>query len=402
MGARPARLDGIDVLRGLVMVVMVIDHTRDYFTDLGDPQDVATATPALFFTRWITHFCAPVFVFLAGTSAWIHGSRGRSRGELSTFLVTRGLWLVLLECTVVTFGWMHEISLIFWQVIAAIGVAMIALAGLVHLPRGMIIVVGLFLTAGQDLYAPLGQSLQGGFADLWRFLHGGMFQPAFGFVPVGSFQVLTVYPVLPWIGVMALGYGVGPWARLERKQRRARFARAGLAGLVAFVLLRVMDGFGNVRHWSEQSDAIHAVMSFLDCEKYPPSLAYLAMTLGPALLALAALDRAPGRVLGAFRVFGRVPLFFYVLHIYLVHCAARLLFLLRDGEPVSLVRSMWSFMPQMGLSDFDFEPQPEGFRALSLGWVYLISALVVVALYPLCSRYAALKQRSNSTLLSYL
>lgn len=401
MTGRPSRIESIDTLRGLVMIVMVLDHVRHAF-HLANPEDLANASPALFLSRWVTHFCAPVFVFLAGTSAWLYGSRGRSKAEVARFLFTRGLWLVVLEVTVVTFGWMHSLQLIFWQVIAAIGVAMMALSGLLFLPRALLVAIGLFLVAGQDLYNQAMSWFQPDHVSWWRFLQGGMFRPPFGAVPMGGFDVLVVYPALPWIGVLTLGYAAGGWMRGDASRRRRLFVRIGLALIAAFLVVRFVDGFGNVHSFWRQAEAGPAWMAFLRCEKYPPSLAYLLMTMGPAFVALGLFDRTPGTIQRVLQTFGRVPLFFYVLHIYLVQSGSRLWFWITEGEPALLLTGEVSGMSRAGLIQAQFEPLPAGLQGASLATVFVLTGVCVLALYPLCRWFAGVKRRSDSVWLSYL
>lgn len=384
------------------MVVMVLDHARHAFTLFGNPDDVATASPALFLTRWVTHFCAPVFVFLAGTSAWLYGSRGRSQKEVAWFLASRGLWLIVLEVTVVTFGWVHSLDMMFWQVIAAIGLSMMVLSLVMWWPRIQMLIVGGFLVAGQDAYNLLGEYFTGRTVDVWRVLQGGMFRPYFGLINTPIADVIVIYPVLPWIGVMILGYLAGGLLTGEASQRRVRFLITGVVLITAFVVVRVLDGFGNVASFRGQAETGPGWMAFLRCEKYPPSLAYLLMTLGPAFLALACFERVPGAVTRFLQVFGRVPMFFYILHIYVLHCGSRLLFWITEGEPVLLLRAEMSGLTQAGLTDAPFEPLPDGFVGFDLLMAYVITALTVAMLYPLCRWYGGVKQRSKSVLLSYL
>ena len=391
MGERGERLYAIDWLRGLVMVLMALDHVRDYFGDIRlNPVDLATTTPELFFTRWITHFCAPVFVFLAGTSAWLYASRGRSRRELSRFLWTRGLWLIALEFTVVYLAWTSsfELRILFLQVIAAIGLAMVALAGLVFLSYRAIAVVGLALVLGHNLLDPLTPTDFGSLGWMWRILHEGSMGD-FVFVPVGSVSIMVIYPILPWIGVMALGYAFGPLTRGERPERRATFLRLGLALTLAFVLLRWTNLYGDSTSWVQQDSAAMTLVAFLNCQKYPPSLLYLLMTLGPSIALLAVLDReprAPGRV---FVVFGRVPLFYYVVHLYLIQLSSRALYKLCYGEDYSTI------VEAFGGNFPDWYGHPL--------WVfYLAWILIVLALYPLCRWYMGVKRRGRSPMWSYL
>ncbi|HET6344285.1 MAG TPA: heparan-alpha-glucosaminide N-acetyltransferase domain-containing protein, partial [Myxococcota bacterium] len=297
----------MDLLRGLVMVIMVLDHVRAYFTNAHfDPTDMSRTDLALFGTRWITHYCAPVFVFLAGASAWIAGTR-RTRGELSRFLLTRGLWLVFLEFTVITFGWYFTTNLAIGavaQVIWAIGASMVVLAALVHLPRAGVAGFGGALVLGHNLLDGLTPDRFGALADLWRALH----------VP-GNLETLPVfmhYPLVPWIGVMALGYAAGPSIFAQDARAGRRLALAGAALIAAFIVLRALDGYGDHSHRVHEGGAALLVMSFLNTTKYPPSLLYLLMTLGPALVALAAFRHARGPVAGFFVTFGRVPFLFYV------------------------------------------------------------------------------------------
>ena len=395
-GAREDRLHSIDWVRGIVMVLMALDHVRDWFGELRNPHDVANVTPALYLTRWITHFCAPTFVFLAGTSVHLYAARGRGKGEVSRYLVTRGSWLILLELTVVNFAWIGVFPspLIFWQVIGVIGAAMVVLGALIHLPRPALLALGLLLVAGHNLLDPIEPAP--GRADLWRFLHEGAMQ-SFGLVTFGEVHVLVVYPVLPWIGVMALGYGLGPVFLLPRPERSRALARSGTALVLAFLFLRGLNLYGDPTAWSSQSSPWRTMVSFLDCQKYPPSLAYLLMTLGPALVALGLLDREPGSFGRACIVFGRVPLFYYVVHLLLIHSSSMLVHRLRNGEAVSVLRAQLSFLPDSG-----FAPLPEGFEGLALGWVWAVWIAVVMALHPLCAWYARLKGRSRSPLLRYL
>jgi uncharacterized membrane protein len=376
------RLDHVDLLRGLVMVIMVLDHVRAFFTNVTfDPTDMARTNLALFGTRWITHFCAPVFVFLAGASAWMAGTR-RTRGELTRLLLTRGLWLVLLEFTVISFGWYYSFH---WteggraQVIWAIGASMIVLAGLVQLPRPAIAAVGLLIVAGHNLLDGISPGSLGAWGPLWMALH---VRGQLGVVPV-----ILLYPLLPWIGVMALGYAAGPAIFSRDPATSRRVAWAGVALTVGFIALRELDGYGDLLPRLHTGGAAVVAMSFLNTTKYPPSLDYVLMTLGPALVALHLFRGARGPLAGALVTFGRVPFLFYVAHLYLVHAIA-VGAGVAQGYPVS---SMLVF--------HGFTPAGYGF---GLPVVYLVWMLVVAALYPLCRRYAELKERSRAWWLSYL
>ena len=384
--ARPVaprrRLDHVDLLRGLVMVVMVLDHVRAYISSAHfDPTDLTRTDAALFATRWITHFCAPTFVFLAGASAWIAGTR-RTPAELSRFLLTRGLWLVLLELTVVTFGWYFTAE---WsigaiaQVIWVIGWSMVILAGLIHVPRVAIGAFGLALIAGHNLVDGVDPRTLGALEPAWRLLHVQG--------PLGVLPLFVVYPLVPWAGVMALGYVAGRYVFSQHPADHRRLQRAGLLLLVGFVTLRALDVYGDPGRRLVEGSLGLQVMSFLNLTKYPPSLLFLIMTLGPALVALGLLAGARGRLARALVTFGRVPFLFYVAHIYLVHALAVLIGTAQGLAP-SATRVVFLELPAS--------------YGVSLPVIYLLWLAVVLALYPLCRRYAELKARSRAWWLSYL
>jgi uncharacterized membrane protein len=312
------RLDSIDLLRGLVMVLMALDHTRDFFSASGlNPRDVNE--PALFLTRWVTHFCAPVFVFLAGTSAFLYSARGRTTCEVSRFLFTRGLWLVLLELTIVLFAWTFSIfpDFVVLQVIWAIGISMMLLSGLIYLPHWVIGAFGIGMILGHNLLDGIQAEQLGQFGWLWNVLH----QPA-RLHPASDIAVFALYPLIPWIGVMAAGFALGSVMLLEPAHRRRWLIRVGVAVTLGFVLLRATNVYGDPAPWAPHDTLSATVLSFLNTEKYPPSALYLAMTLGPALVALAGFESARGKLARVFITFGRVPLFYYVTHLLLLHTLA--------------------------------------------------------------------------------
>lgn len=316
------RLDSIDLLRGLVMVLMALDHVKMSFSTWFPATDLTKTTPAYFLTRWITHFCAPVFVFLAGTGAYLAGSRGQTRRQLSWFLLSRGLWLVILEWTVIRFAWTLNVNYhnTMAQVIWAIGWSMVALSGLVFLPTSIITVFGVAMIAAHNALDGLHAADWGRFGWLWRFLHED------GEVTWAPGRTIyAAYPLIPWIGVMAAGYGFGALMRQPTHRRRLLLFALGIALSLAFLALRYSNRYGDKPAssigrpgpWSVQKDWLFTVFSFVNCQKYPPSLCFLLMTLGPAILALVLFDRPAGPVGRFFIIFGRVPLFFYVLHFYL-------------------------------------------------------------------------------------
>jgi len=382
--ARPRR-DSIDLARGLVMVIMVLDHVRDFLGgSVVNPRDVGDS--ALFITRWITHFCAPTFVFLAGVSAFLFGHRGRSRGQISHFLLTRGLWLVVLELTVLRFAWTFSIwpDALNLQVIWAIGWSMVALSGLVFLPRWAIGAFGVVLIAFHNLLDGVHAAQLGGASFLWDLAHER--------AVVGPWSGITVYvsyPLIPWIGVMAAGYALGPIFTKPAGERRRRLLQWGLGAVVVFVALRALDLYGDPTPRVAYSDALTWVLSFVNCEKYPPSLLYLCMTLGPVLLLLAAAERARGRMAAWLVTFGRVPMLYYVAHIFLAHLLAIAYARIAYGD------AGWLFH---GLPT---RHKPPGY-GLALPWVYVAWIAVVLALTPLCRWFAAEKQRRTDWWLSYL
>jgi uncharacterized membrane protein len=374
------RVQAIDILRGLVIVLMALDHVREYFTDVRfRPLDLTHTDVALFFTRWITHYCAPLFIFLAGVSAWLVGRRC-TRSELTRFLVTRGLWLVVLEFTLVSLAWTFNLRYDFglmMQVIWAIGVSMIVLALLARLPLGWITAIAATMIAGHNLLDGIEPETFGVAAPLWAVLH--VQQPiAIGFVS---------YPLIPWIGVMALGYVMGGLFELEPERRRRLLLTLGSAMIVAFVVLRLANVYGDPHPWSVQSSTTFTVLSFLKVHKYPPSLLYLLMTLGPGLLLLVLFETWRGALASVLEVFGRVPLFFYVLHIVLAHALAGLV-------------ALWAGYGTSVLTGFfpDFPPE----WGYGLPMVYGVWLLVLALLYPLCRWFAEMKRRRSDWWLSYL
>ncbi len=384
MGARP-RVDSIDLLRGLVMVVMALDHARDFFGASSlDPRDLGQ--PALFLTRWITHFCAPVFVFLAGTSAFLYGNRGKTTRDVSRFLLTRGLWLVVLELTIVRLGWLYALDLQLFpaQVIWAIGWSMVTLSLLVFLPRWAMLGFAVALIVGHNAFDGIEAARFGAFDWLWVVLHrGGPLELA------PDVTLLVAYPLVPWLGVIAAGYLLGPVFLLEAPARRSRLLRVGLGACAAFLLLRTLDVYGDPRPWTHQGDLFTTALSFIDCEKYPPSLLFLLMTLGPSIALLPVLEHARGRLARTLVTIGRVPLMYYVVHLWLLHAIALVVARVTFGDVGWLVGG-WSFLTK-----------PSGY-GVGLPFVYALWLLVVVSLLPLCRWFAAVKQRRSDWWLSYL
>ncbi|MER2098803.1 MAG: DUF1624 domain-containing protein, partial [Pseudomonas qingdaonensis] len=317
------RLLSIDALRGLVILFMLLDHVRETFflhRQVSDPMTIDSTEPALFVSRTLAHLCAPVFVLLTGLSAWLYGQKHQGRGDVSAFLFKRGLFLVVLEFTLVNIAWTFQLppSVIYLQVIWAIGISMIALAALVWLPRPLLLVLGAAIVAGHNLLDGLHFAQGSALHVPWAILHDR------GWLEFSdSLRLRTSYPVLPWVGVIALGYGLGPWFAhsMPATTRQRRLLLAGLATLLGFVALRLLNGYGEAP-WTVQADTAHTLMSFFNITKYPPSLLFLALTLGAGLLLLLGLERAgQRRWISTLAVFGAAPMFFYLLHLYVLKVA---------------------------------------------------------------------------------
>jgi uncharacterized membrane protein len=385
------RIDSLDVVRGAVMVLMALDHARDFFTNVRfEPTDLTQTWPALFFTRWVTHFCAPVFVFLAGTGAYLGAARGKTKAQLSWFLLTRGLWLALLELTLVHFGWTFDMNphFEFLQVIWAIGISMIVLSGLVFLPTWAVGTFGVAMVLAHDLLDPIQPAALGKWAALFIVLH--VQAPLPGLPP--GWNVFIAYPLIPWVGVMAAGYAFGALYRGDAGRRRRKLLVLGSSMLALFVALRLSNLYGDPRTWAPQGrGGIFTLLAFLNVEKYPPSLDYLLVTLGPAILALA-LFEAPGGsapasgLRKALVVYGRVPLFYYLLHLPLLHLGAGIAAFARYGPAAA------RFTPLNLPADFGY----------GLPVVYAVWIAAVVLLYPACAWFARLKSRRKDVWLSYL
>jgi uncharacterized membrane protein len=393
------RVESIDVLRGIVMVIMAIDHARDFFylsptsaeSVTLDPTNPATTTPILFFTRWITHFCAPTFVFLSGISAYLVGQK-RSIPELRSFLLKRGIWLIAVEFLIISLAWSFNplYNLFFLQVIWAIGISMVLLGLLASLPAGVIMTIGAIILLGHnllDLPAVSGTDQQNFLTDLF-------YSGTFDFYPYAPARgVLIVYAFLPWTGLMFLGYGFGRLyqAGSDPQQRKKMLVRAGLGITAFFILLRLANSYGDPQPWSVQSRGpIYTFLSFINTTKYPASLLFHCMTIGPALIFLAVLENYRNRVTEVFNQFGRVPMFYYIAHLYLLHLMAVVAFF-ASGYGVSDIITPGS--------PFFFLPPGFGF---GLPGVYIAWAIAILILYPLCRWYNRYKATHSHWWLSYL
>jgi len=390
------RLPAIDALRGLVMIIMALDHVRDFFSRdamLFSPTDLARTTPALFLTRWITHFCAPVFMLTAGMGAFLWWQRNRTRKQLSEFLLTRGLWLLLLELVVMRMAYYFSLSLqypIFLLVLWSLGASMIALAALAWLPTLWLAVLSIAVLALHNCLDGVQASQFGSLAPVWNVLH----QP--GAFPVAGRLVIVGYPLAAWIALIAAGFCLGRVFLMDPAARRRILLLIGAGATLAFVILRAVNMYGDPAPWTAQRTAAYTLFSFLNCTKYPPSLDFLLMTLGPALLLLAYLDRLPFSAANPLLVLGRVPLFFFVLHFYAAHAAAALMAWVRYGHAAFAFLSVP--MPSFGGPNERF-PARFGY---DLWVVYVAWVLIVVGLYPLCRWFAGVKSRRRDWWLSYL
>ncbi|MCB0734454.1 MAG: hypothetical protein H6608_09995 [Flavobacteriales bacterium] len=380
------------------MVLMALDHTRDFVhitANTDDPMNLATTTVPLFFTRWITHFCAPIFVFLSGTSIYLQSLRKTSK-ELGSFLIKRGLWLIAVEFTIVALAWTFnpKFNFVPVQVIWAIGISMVILGlfVLVRTPFKLMLAIGVVLVGGHNAfdYIEASESFQPTF--WWDLLHSGFF----AFYPVTeSYTLMLVYPFPAWTGVMLLGYCFGVWytGDFPPEKRRKQLLYLGLGVLASFVILRSVNAYGDPVPWTTQKDPIFTFLSFLSTAKYPPSLIYLCMTLGPAIILLSLMENVQNKITNWLSVFGKTAFFYYIVHLFLVHLIGALFFFAR-GHTFDYAMALHEQVP------FYFVQPGEGY---GLGVVYLVWMGVVIGLYPLCKRYQAYKSSHRDRWwLSYL
>lgn len=386
------RIQSIDVLRGIIMALMALDHVRDYFHIEGmngSPTDMETTTPFLFFTRWITHFCAPTFVFLSGTSIYLQSLR-KTKKELAWFLFTRGLWLIIAELTFVGFGWSFNIffNFFFLQVIWAIGCSMVIMSGLIFFRYWILAAIGVLITLTHNImdYTLITDDNLDVAANFFLITE---FEP----YVLGSVRIMTAYAILPWTGIMLLGYAAGKWysSEVSPEKRRKALITTGSLLIVLFISLRLLNGYGDPAPWETQRNFTYTVLSLLNVTKYPPSLLYALMTLGPALIVLALIENIRNRFTAIFNIFGRVPFFYYLIHIYIIHILCVILFF-AEG---------FSFEDNFKLKmTFAFRPD-ENF-GFSLGIVYLIWLFVLVLCYFPSRWYNNYKSTHKQWWLSYI
>lgn len=390
---KSSRIESIDVLRGVVMVIMALDHVRDYFhygSFFIDPTNLETTTPFLFFTRFITHFCAPVFVFLAGTSAFLYGSK-KTKPELFKFLFTRGLWLILLEITINNLFWKFDItySRLILQVIWAIGFSMVSLSFLIYLSRKYLLIIGFIIVLGHNTLDGIilnGTSFK---SIIWYILH------QVNFIPYGHGKEIGVfYPVLPWIGIMILGYCLGAiYAKdFNPKIRKKWLLQIGIGATVLFFVIRGINIYGDLIPWSFQNTTTKTILSFFNVTKYPPSLVYTLITIGPALIFLYGVERTKNKITDFFLVFGRVPLFYYFLHILVIHILAIIGMLVFGGNWHDMILTKDIF-DNAKLINYGY----------SLFVVYLVWIGIITLLYYPCKKYMLYKANNKEKWwLSYL
>jgi uncharacterized membrane protein len=386
------RIDSIDLLRGLVMIIMALDHTRDFFHQAAmtdDPLNFATTTPALFLTRWITHFCAPVFVFLAGTSAFFQAAR-KTKSELSKFLISRGLWLVFIEVFVINFAFSFnpELNVVGLQTIWSIGISMILLGLAIWLPFPAILAIGSLIVLGHNSLDFYEAQHSGPYPIVYSFLHHPGFYNLWS-----NHNLLILYPFLPWTGLMMLGYCFGSlFTRYEGAERRRVLTWIGLGTILFFIVLRATNLYGNPEHWSTQKNGLFTVLSFIDTHKYPPSLLYMCMTIGPAILFIAWAGNIRNALTRFITVYGRVPFFYYILHFYLIHLLSTIAFLTRGHSLNEKINTPPGF-------DLKYVIPGEGYN---LWVVYGVWLFVVLSLYPLCKWFSDYKRTHKQWWLSYL
>jgi uncharacterized membrane protein len=376
-----SRVESIDVVRGLIMIIMALDHVREFFSYTAfRADDVAQTTPLLFFTRWITHVCAPTFVFLSGISIYLYFKKIGSRGKMVAFLLTRGIWLITVEIFLISFILTQGYALTVLEVIWTIGCSMILLAGLSWLPRGVQIALSLAMIAGHHLL-PVFMNVTGDNL-VFALLHN------FPFV-IGEHPILVAYTIIPWVGVMLLGYAVGPWFSNQEQSRKASLLQAGAFALLVFVALRFLNIYGDPFPWSVQErGGVYTVLSFLKVTKAPPSLLFLSVTLGVACIVLAYADRMSARVKQFLTVYGRVPFSYFLLHLAIISATSFLWTWLAFGKGVNL-----SFVSP--------KEWPEAYHP-SLLRAYIVWVLVVVVLYFPCQWFGNFKARSKAWWASYL
>jgi uncharacterized membrane protein len=376
------RISSIDFVRGIIMVIMALDHVRDYFhadAFVFDPTDMTRTNPALFFTRWITHFCAPTFVFLSGISIYLNLQR-KFKKELSVFLATRGIWLIFLDLVIIRFGFFFNFfyDMTILNVLWVFGAAMLMMAALIWLSQWLLLVLSVVIIIGQH-FLPL--SIPG--------------LTTRAILPLSStMTIIIAYPLLQWLAIMMLGYFIGKMydGHIPKIVRQRRLIIVGIAALTLFVIIRLINVYGDPAPWSSQKNIMFTIMSFLNTSKYPPSFLFFLMTLGPIFILLAITENIRINALKFFYIFGRVPLFYFILHFYLAHTLALVFYLAKTGK--SFAELDMHFNKSFG------GITPEGGH--SLAWVFVAWIAVVLICYPVCKWFSDYKATHKKWWLSYL
>lgn len=388
------RIESIDILRGIIMIIMCLDHTRDYFQDLnaaGWPMDLATTTPALFFTRYITHFCAPLFVLLSGISIYLQSQR-KSKNELSIFLLTRGMWLILLEIVLNNFIWFFDIkyTILHFQVIWAIGASMVVMALIIRLNKYVILLIGILIVFGHNLLDGITTESTGFKGIVWRLIHqsGGFGDPEHRWFSIS-------YPMLPWLGIMVIGFVIGSLynSNISSKSRQNWLSIIGFSSLALFFLLRTFNIYGDPNwHFEWQESTFENIVSFIRITKYPPSLQYSLVTVGIGLIVLGRLENIKSKVSDFFLTFGKVALFFYFLHMIVIHLSSMLLKPLFGDVMYSSVNNYENYLNEKHV-----------YLGVNLIWVYIIWVIIILLLYLPCKKYMKYKMNNkDKKWLSYL
>ena len=367
------------------MIIMALDHVRDYFHNSAfvyNPTDLSQTTAAIFFTRWITHFCAPVFVFLAGTSAYLYGAK-KNKSSLSFFLFTRGIWLVIVELFIVTLEWTFNPAYPFFnlQVIWVTGISMIILSAMIYMHKYLIFIAGVLLIATHNLLDTAHMTGNSISSFLWALLH----EP--GYFSFGNFSFSVRYPLLPWPGIISVGYVFGSLYNsfYDSKKRQRILLLSGCGAIILFVILRMGNLYGDAEHWVLQKNTVFSLLSFLNTTKYPPSLLYILITLGPALIFLSLSEKPLNRLTSKIAMFGRVPMFYYLVHIFLIHLLAI----------IAVIISGYKWSDMILSTRVNAAPQLNGY-GFNLGTVYLIWVAIIILLYPFCQWFDKHKKSHQS------
>ena len=385
------RVQSIDLLRGLVMIIMALDHCRDFFhygVSIGeDPLGFSTTTPFLFLTRWITHFCAPVFVFLSGTSIFLYSNKGKTKKQVAFFLFTRGLFLMAVEILIIEPLWDFNFTVIYLQVIWAIGLSMVALSILQYLPYKILVFTGLIIVFGHNLLDSINIDTPFLKSVLWSIIH-----VRHDYLINDDLLFVVAYPFLPWLGLMILGYATGKLflPEVDPAFRKKTLRITGLISVLLFIIIRFSNLYGDMHLWEAQNSTIFTLLDFINTSKYPPSLLYILMTMGPALILLSFLEKSSNSFSKRIIVFGKVAFFYYVIHVFLIHSMSWLAF----------------FMTGHSWNDLDFDHFRQGSLPLESGYslwiVYVVWALVIIILYFPCKWYSKYKATHKHWWLSYI